>query len=150
VFYHTGWMGWAGAVAALREDLGLSSRIHLMGRAVRLCPMLVVCIPFMFGFVLTPLPYQLGRRWAAARRREPAAVIRATWARRADMLLESVTLILTYRPAADSPDTSSQHPASLSPPSFSQHHQPSMWNKLPRRWVFEQDWNFDPHGFHTL
>jgi hypothetical protein len=55
-------LGWAGAVAGLREDLGLSSRIHLMGRAVRLRPMLVVCLP---GFVLTPLPYQLGRFWAA-------------------------------------------------------------------------------------
>jgi hypothetical protein len=29
---------------------------------VRLRPMLVVCLP---GFVLTPLPYQLGRFWAA-------------------------------------------------------------------------------------
>jgi hypothetical protein len=142
-------MGWAGALAALREeDLGSSSRVHLMGRAVRLRPMMAVRFPFQVGFVLTPLPYQLRRCWAAARRREPAAVIRA---RCADMLLESVTLILTYRPVSDSSNTSSgQLSASLSPPSFPQHHQPSMWNKLPRRLVFEQDWNVDPLGFHTL
>jgi hypothetical protein len=77
-----------------------------MGRAVRLRPMLAVCFPFMFGFVLTPLPYQLGRCWAAVRGREPAAAIMAPWARCADMLLESVTLILTYRPAPDLSDTS--------------------------------------------
>jgi hypothetical protein len=60
-------------------------------------------------------------------------------------------LILTYRPAFYSSDTSSrQLPASLPPPSFSHHHHPSMWNKLPRRLVFEQDWNVDPLGFHTL
>jgi hypothetical protein len=56
-------MCWAGAVAVLPEDLDLSPRIHLMWCAVRLRPMLVVCFPFMVDFVLTPLPYQLGRCW---------------------------------------------------------------------------------------
>jgi hypothetical protein len=48
----------------LCEDLGLSFQIHLMGRTVRLRPMLMVRYPFMAGFVLTPLPYQLGWCWA--------------------------------------------------------------------------------------